>query len=219
MNYTILDADTFCGEVDVVMTGNSTYDTNGVQMTNSFVIEDCFYVDMKAPVISDFPEDELTAGQDYTVRVTVQDFSEVDLVMLDYDFGSNLNTKMMTFDPGSGKYVSVVTVPLDATNLSYRVSAYDIYDNSVTSSFYLLNISADIDERNETDSTDDDQGSEDETDDSSDDSSDDEDETDTDDPYTQNQTDDGVQDSTPGFEIILLFIACAFLIFVQKRKK
>lgn len=219
VNYTILEADVFCGEVDVVMTGNNTYDTNGVQMTNTFVIEDCFYVDMKAPIISDFPSDELIPGQDYTIRVSVEDYSEVDLVMLDYDFGSNLNTKMMTFDPGSAKYVSVVTVPLDATNLSYRVSAYDIYDNAVISSFHLLNTSADIDETNETDSTEDDEGAEDETDDSSQDSSEDEDETDTDDSNAQNQTDDSSQESTPGFEIILIFIACAFLVFVYKKRK
>jgi len=220
VNFTILDVEMFAGDVDVVVSGQDTFDANGVQLSPLFVIEDAFYVDMKPPIISDFPLDELTSGQDYTVRVTVEDFSEIDWVMLDYDFGSGLNTKIMNFDPGSGKYIAVVTPPLDAANLSYRISAYDIYDNTVASSFHYLNISADEDETNETDIGENDGDS----DDGEEDNSDDQNETDAADDNSTNQnetadsSDTDSQESTPGFEMLLLSIACLFFIFIVKKR-
>lgn len=224
-NYSVADVDASFLDVDVMCTEEGCYDVSGLQLYSSYTAEGLFDVEMKPPVISNWPSDNLSAGSDYTVRITVEDDSVISSVVLDYDFGSGLNTKPMSFDPSTEKYVAVLTPPLDATNLSYRVSAVDMYDNTQISSFHLLSVVADSDDDNETeepdgnetqDPTDDDSGEGDDDstgDDGSDDGNDSSDGT--------NTTDDQVSDEqTPGFGVGLMFCALCIVIvgFLRKKK-
>jgi|GEM_PF-2713765 len=229
-NYSVVDVDASFLEVEVTCTQEGCYDVSGLQLYSSYTTEALFDVEMKPPEISNWPSDNLTVGSDYTVRITVEDDSVISSVVLDYDFGSGLNTKPMSFDPSTEKYVAVLTPPLDATNLSYRVSAVDMYDNTQISSFHVLSVgNVDDDETEEpddnetqdptdnqtSDPTDDDSG---ETDDGSggDDGSDEGDGS----SEQTNETDDQISDEqTPGFGVGMLLCALCIVIVGFFRKK
>ena len=146
MNYTIADENVYAGNVDIICTTEGVFDSEGVQMDLPYTEEDVFTIDTKPPQIYDFPSDTLTPGEDYTIRVVVSDDSTIQSVMLHYHFGSNWNTKPMSYDPGSEEYIAVVTPPADATLLTYKISAYDVHDNGDESSEEELCISAEDDE-------------------------------------------------------------------------
>ena len=134
INYTIADEQIYAGNIDVICTTEGVYDVDAYgdsknQMNSSYTEADLFTIDTKAPDISGFPTDTLTPGQDYTIRIKVSDNSDIQNVLLDYDFGTSWNTKTMSYNPGSDEYFAVVTTPNDATLLRYKISAYDIYDN------------------------------------------------------------------------------------------
>ncbi|MBS3778422.1 MAG: hypothetical protein KGY50_03920, partial [Candidatus Thermoplasmatota archaeon] len=133
INYTIADEQLYAGNVDVICTTEGVYDdyagSPDNQMNAAYTKVNLFTIDTKAPDIFGFPTDTLTPGQDYTVRVDVTDGSDIQNVLLDYNFGSSWNTKTMNSNPSSDEYFAVVTTPTDATLLTYKISAYDIHDN------------------------------------------------------------------------------------------
>jgi len=135
IDYTIADENLYVGHIDVICTTEGVYDVDAYgdaknQMNAAYTKADVFTIDTKAPDISGFPSDTLTPGEEYTVRVDVTDESDIQTVILDYNFGSSWNTKTMNNNPSSDEYFAVVTPPADATTLNYKISAYDIYDNS-----------------------------------------------------------------------------------------
>ncbi|MFO8077334.1 MAG: hypothetical protein R6U21_01645, partial [Thermoplasmatota archaeon] len=142
INYTITE-NIYEGTVDVICTTEGVFDIQGIQMNSSYIESDLFTVDTKAPAISGFPTDSITPGEDYTVRVDVSDGSDIQNVLLDYHFGGSWNTKPMSYDPGNKEYIAVVTPPLDATNMTYKLSAYDIHDNGEETSIKELTVTSD----------------------------------------------------------------------------
>jgi len=134
LDYTIADEQLYAGNIDVICTTEGVYDVDAYgdaenQMNASYAKADLFTIDTKAPDISGFPTDTLTPEEEYTVRVDVTDGSDIQTVLLDYNFGSSWNTKTMNNNPSSDEYFSVVTPPADATSMSYKITAYDMYDN------------------------------------------------------------------------------------------
>ena len=146
INYTIADENEYAENVDVICTTTGTLDAQGVMMNSSYIQANMLTVDTKAPDIFGFPTDTLTPGEDYTVRVDVTDDSDIQNVLLDYNFGSSWNTKTMNYDPGSGEYFAVVTPPMTTTTMSYKISAYDTYDNGDETSVKELTVGSDEDE-------------------------------------------------------------------------
>jgi hypothetical protein len=146
INYTIADENEYAENVDVICTTIGTLDAQGVMMNSSYIQANMLTVDTKAPDIFGFPTDTLTPGEDYTVRVDVTDDSDIQNVLLDYNFGSSWNTKTMNYDPGSDEYFAVVTPPMTATTMSYKISAYDTYDNGDETSVKELSIGSDEEE-------------------------------------------------------------------------
>jgi len=220
-NYSVLNAQRYVSAVDVICTVEGCFDASENQLDSSVMQQDLFEVEMKPPVISEWPSGTLTPGYEYTVRVTVEDDSDISSVVLDYDFGAGLNTKSMNLDPGSGQYVAVVLTPDSASDLMYRVTAVDMYDNMVVSSFYNLSVpvvdDSSDDSSNETSDDSSGDGSSDDSSDGSDDSSSD---------TTDGSSDDAVEDSskgdeqqTPGFEAAVLVVALVVALVVMRRKK
>ena len=149
INYTIADGDEYAKNVDVICTTTETLDAQGVMMNSSYIRADLLTVDTKAPDIYGFPTDTLTPGEDYTIRVYVSDDSDIQNVLLDYNFGSSWNTKTMSYDPGSGEYFVVVTPPMTATTMSYKISAFDTHDNGDETIVKELTIGSEEDEEEE----------------------------------------------------------------------
>lgn len=129
INYTIADENEYAENVDVICTTTETIDAQGVMMNSPYTETNLFTIDAKAPLIFGFPSDSITPGEDYTVRVDVTDDSDIQNVLLNYNFGSSWNTKTMNYDPGTGEYFAVVTPPEETTILTYKISAFDIHDN------------------------------------------------------------------------------------------
>ncbi len=134
IDYTIADEHLYAGNIDVICTTEGVYDVDAYgdadnQMNAAYTKADLFTIDTKAPDISGFPTDNLTPEEEYTVRVDVTDGSDIQTVLLNYNFGSSWNTKTMNHNPSSDEYFAVVTPPADATTMIYKISAYDIYDN------------------------------------------------------------------------------------------
>ncbi len=134
INYTIADEDVYAGDVKVICTTTGTIDSSGVQMSSAYTEENLFTVDTKPPQIFGFPSDTLTPGEDYTIRVNVEDDSLIQSVMLEYNFGSSWNTKPMSYNPGDSEYVAVVTPNIGSTTMAYKISAYDVHDNGYETS-------------------------------------------------------------------------------------
>ena len=154
IDYTIADKHLYVGNVDVICTTEGVYDVDAYgdaknQMNASYTKENLFTIDTKAPDISGFPSDTLTPGEEYTVRVDVTDESDIQTVLLDYNFGSSWNTKTMNHNPSSDEYFAVVTPPSDATTMNYKISAYDIYDNGDETSEKELTVDGDGDDNSE----------------------------------------------------------------------
>ncbi len=219
-NYSVLQKERYSSGVDVTCTIEGCFDDSGNQLDSPYTMTNVCDVDMKPPVISDWPSGALTPGYEYTVRVTVIDDSQISSVVLDYDFGAGVNTKPMSFDPGSGQYVAVVLTPESADDLMYRVTAVDVYDNMVISSFYNLSVPV-VDDSPDDSSDQTDDGGEQDPSDGSGDSSDDTTDSSSDDS-SDDSTDDlsaGGQQQTPGFEAVVLCVALVVVLFVVRRRK
>lgn len=224
-NYSVMQKERYVGSVDVTCTVEGCFDASQNQLSSSFTEQDLLEVEMKPPVISNWPSGTLTPGFEYTVRVSVEDDSDISSVVLDYDFGAGLNTKPMSLDPGSGQYVAVVLTPDSANDLMYRVTAVDMYDNMEVSSFYNLSVPVVYDpaddDSNSTGDDDDESGSDDGSSDDSDDSTDGTGDDSTDDSSDGSDDSSGVEteQQTPGFEAAVLVVALVVALVVMRRKK
>ncbi len=219
-NYSVIESERYASGVDVTCTVEGCFDDSGNQLDSPVTMENVCDVEMKAPVISDWPSGALTPGYEYTVRVTVIDDSQISSVVLDYDFGAGLNTKPMSLDPGSGQYVAVVLTPESADDLMYRVTAVDVYDNMVVSSFYNLSVPV-VDDSPDDPSNQTGEGGDNDPSDGSGDSSGDTTDSSSDDS-SDDSTDDlsaGGQQQTPGFEAVVLCVALVVVLFVLRRRK
>ena len=170
IDYTIADEHLYAGNIDVICTTEGVYDVDAYgdaenQMNAAYTKADLFTIDTKAPDISGFPSDTLTPEEEYTVRVDVTDGSDIQTVILDYNFGSSWNTKTMNNNPSSDEYFAVVTPPADATSMSYKITAYDMYDNGDETSEKELMVGGDEDDDSEEETDDDDVEEDDESDD------------------------------------------------------
>ncbi len=215
-NYSVLEAARYVSGADVTCTVEGCFDASANQLVSSYVATNLFDVEMKPPVISDWPSGALTPGYEYTVRVTVIDDSQISSVVLDYDFGVGLNTKPMSLDPGSGQYVAVVLTPESADDLMYRVTAVDVYDNMVVSSFYNLSVPV-VDDSPDDSSNQTGNDSSDGSEDSSSDSTDSSDDTSSDD--STDGVSAGSKNQTPGFEAVVVGVALCVVLFVLRRRK
>ncbi|MBS3749835.1 MAG: hypothetical protein KGY67_09110 [Candidatus Thermoplasmatota archaeon] len=194
INYTIADEHMYAGNVDVICTTQGVYDVDAYgdaknQMNSAYTKADLFTIDNKAPDISGFPTDTLNPGEDYTVRVDVTDGSDIQNVLLDYNFGNSWNTKTMNSNPSSDEYFAVITAPMDATTLNYKISAYDIHDNGdETSEKELLVVNEDEEEDDESEEEEEAEPEDEETEEQE--SEDDSEDT----PEDQDSDDDGIPD-------------------------
>ncbi len=156
ISYSVEEGEVYYEDVDVRCLTQNCFDLEGNQMNKFYSNSDAFMVDMKPPSFSDLPDGSVNPGQDYTVRVTINDENDIGGVILHYQIDENWNTKSMEYDLGNDQYYAMVTIPEITTDFHYKISAFDIYENNAETTIQELSIEENEHGEEDDDDTDDD---------------------------------------------------------------
>ena len=143
ISFSVEEGEVYYENVDVQCLTENCFDLERNQMNAVYSASDVFMVDMKPPTFSNLPEDSVSAGQDYTVRLTVSDESDIGSVILNYQVDGNWNTKSMEYDLVNNQYYAMVSIPESTVDFHYKISAYDIYENSAETAVQDLSVEED----------------------------------------------------------------------------
>jgi len=150
ISFSVEEESVYYENIDIQCLTENCFDLEGNQMNTVYSASDVFMVDLKPPTFSNLPDDSINLGQDHTVRVTVSDESDIDSVILNYQVDGTWNTKSMEYDLVNDQYYAMVSIPESAVDFYYKISAFDIYENSAETSVQELSV-----EENEIDGGDD----------------------------------------------------------------